>query len=364
MLINNPNTGAAQIQYIPPVLIEKVESYPDITPVELGNANLAGAINFKTRNTSEEAGGQVSAAYGSFETQNYEASGWGGINGYNVVGGAYYLKSKNDFPVATKIFASPYKKRLNDGIEQTSVFLKGDKDWDHATASITAQYNHVDKGLPTVKNRLRDDATLRDINWKIQSLVDYQVGEWRLAHRLNVAKLDLLFNDINGNFSSSPAVIGSKINNHSLQNIAKTSVGNHQLAMGLELSTAKAKRFDEIDNELDLTGNREQLVASFANNWQATPNLGLNLTARYYFISDSSHNTESRLNKKTKSDDSVPSIQFGLLWQLSPTVALKSNLGQLVRIPTMGEKYADTGLFEGEPDLKPEISRVFDAGVI
>ncbi len=79
--LNNPQTGEVDLNLLPLELIDKIEITPHGNTAVYGNNAFDGIINFKTRKTSERAGGDIKSYLGSFSTAggdvtlNFDISG-------------------------------------------------------------------------------------------------------------------------------------------------------------------------------------------------------------------------------------------------------------------------------------------------
>ncbi|MCY4046136.1 MAG: TonB-dependent receptor [Cellvibrionales bacterium] len=370
MPMNSSASGNAKLQYIPSVLIEQVDTYPYFTPVELGNANLGGAINFSTRDINkQDAGGQVSLGGGSFSTQFADVSGWGDLGGYQGMIGFSHFESENDFEIKKEVFYSPFdtrngnvvEKRKNDAIDQQSVFFKGSKDWDNLGLNLLIQHYQVEKGLPTQSNDSNDDATFYEENLAIQTLIDYELGDWQLGHRPFFLTESALLDDPNNQIGLNPNKMHTDTDKLGLANSIQTQISQHQIAINLELQADQLTREDEYQSSQDLATDRNSLILSASDNWAITPRLRFASVVRFYQVNDDWQFTENA-SKSDKSENQETAWHTGLSWAITQNLRFNSNVGQSIRIPTLYEKFGSSGLYEGEPELKREKASNFDLG--
>ena len=361
LLINSPSSGIANIQHIPTVLIERVESYPDFTPAQLGNANLAGAVNFKTRQISEdEAGGHLQAAYGSFDTKHFELSAWNKFSDWQLMAAANHTSSDNNFDIDPEYFKSGYDERLNDGFRTTSYFIKADYLTNDLSNSWVLQYVDAHKELPTTLNLLRDDATLDDESWRLQTIFDHDIGDFSLAHRIYLSDENILYQDPNDNLGLRADVVDTQLTGVGMFNVLEYALDQHLLMLGLDLRHDDIKQRDKLGTYSNADSKRSTIVLSLADEWQIAAPWLLNVTYRSYWVDDKEASTVR--NTETESDLTDHTMQLGLKWSVLKTLVLKANAGTAIRTPTLSEKFGLLGAYEGDPSLKTEKAKAVDLG--
>lgn len=361
LLLNSPNSGSANINTIPTVLIERVEAYPDFTPAQLGNANLAGAINFKTRTLEDtKPGGQLRLAYGSFNSRNVELSAWGNINQWQLIGGLSTTHADNDFPVNEDLFRTNSHRRQNDAFTQQTVFLKTGRQWESVRSSVLFQYADSDKELPTTLNQERDDAELANTSWRLQGLLDYTAGEFAIGHRLFTTREKDLYQDLNSTIGLGTDRIETQLDGIGAFNVASYCTDHHEIVFGLELRGDQIEQQDLEKKQQIVDASRRTTIFAIGDSWTINPDWQLNTTARHYIISDE-FNFINR-NTEASGDISESSLQLGSQWKINPSLTFKTNAGSLLRIPTLSEKFGSRGLFEGSPELKHEQALTLEAG--
>ncbi|MFT5888490.1 MAG: iron complex outermembrane receptor protein [Zhongshania sp.] len=362
LLLNSPSSGTTNINAIPAILIERIEAYPDFTPAQLGNANLAGAINFKTRDiNAEESGGHLQLAYGSFQTSHSELSGWSNLADWQFIGGASSTRSQNNYPVDKNLFRTSSKNRQNDGYAQDSAFIKTGRTWQHQRLSALLQYSDSTKDLATSLNQQRDNAQVDNISWRIQALLDHTRGAISFGHRFFASREVDLYQDPNSTIGLSQDKIESESIGVGIFNVANYCTDYHELVASLELRQDDIEQSDLLAQKKLATATRDTAIIALSDSWDITPSWRLGTIYRHYLISDS----VAMNNQQTDSsaDISEPSLQIGSRWQINSALAFKSNIGQLLRIPSLSEKFGARGLYEGSPDLRHEQALTLEAGL-
>lgn len=368
LLLNSASSGSVNIRNIPAILIEKIATYPDFTPAQLGNANLAGAVNISTREVvANESGAELSVTAGSFNTHNKEASYWGSYKDWQVIAALGSFDSDNNFSVADDLFRTDSKQRKNDAFSQDSLFLKVAKEWAEPNDSdelirSSAMFQYADsyKQIPTSLNQLRDDASLSNTNWRMQILLDHNLNTVQLAHRFFGSRETEQYTDLNSTVGLGTDDIETEQTTYGVFNVATLASDQHQWVMALEASKSHIDQHDLIDNEQTIDAQRSTVIVALADDWQISSALMVNVTARYYAIDDSFDLIQRE--KNSAADVSQTTLQIGSQWKLNKQLTLKANVGRLIRIPTLSEKFGSRGLFEGDSDLKHEQSLSLDGG--
>ncbi|MBD2858684.1 TonB-dependent receptor [Spongiibacter sp. KMU-158] len=362
LLLNSPNSGSASISQIPSVLIERVEAYPDFTPAQLGNANLAGAINFKSRNfETAQPGARLSVSNGSFGLLSAELSAWGNVSDWNILGGISQVETDNDFPVEDEFFRTASKRRINDGYQQENGFLKLGKKWQGGQFSSFFQKSNSEKELPTTLNQLRDNATLTNDSWRIQAVLDYQLNQVDLAHRFFIHQDEDTYLDPNSTVGLGIDHKETQLDGLGLFSTARYIVGQHELVASLEWRHDEVEQKDKLNQQDTIQAERETFILALADSWCINEQWLVTATARQYRVEDKA---DFLLRNATTSDTSdESSFHLGAQWRISSNLTAKANTGLLVRIPTLAEKFGSRGLFEGNSDLQSETARTLDSGI-
>ena len=362
LLLNSPNSGTANINAIPAILIERIEAYPDFSPAQLGNANLAGAINFKTRDLkAEESGAHLQLAYGSFHTTHSELSGWSNIADWQLIGGISSTRSENNYAVDKDLFRTTSKTRKNDGYAQDSVFLKTGRSWENQRLSALLQYSDSTKELATSLNQQRDNAQLDNTSWRIQTLLDHTQGSISYGHRLFASREVDLYQDLNSTIGLGQDKIESDSTGVGLFNVANYCTDYHELLASIEFRQDDIDQHDLLAQKKRLSATRDSTIIALGDSWDIAPAWRLSTTYRHYLISDAVSVTNQQTD--SSADISEPSLQIGSRWQISPALTFKSNIGQLLRIPSLSEKFGARGLYEGSPELRHEQALTLEAGI-
>lgn len=68
--------------------------------------------------------------------------------------------------------------------------------------------------------------------------------------------------------------------------------------------------------------------------------------------------------KDSPENYALPNFKLGTIWRAKDWLQLRSNVGRYARLPSLRERFGNTGLFLGNPALRPEIGLNLDAGFV
>lgn len=359
MLLNSAYSGLSNLTTLPSVIIQTVDVYPGASPIQLSNPNLAGAVNFSTRHEETESyGGQAALGYGSFDTKQVEWTHWQNIDAWQIISAVSSGSAENDYPIDKGILRAN-NNRVNDGYKQNSGLIKLLHDGPFLTSEVMVQAYDDHKEIPTQLNQDRDAAFTETTSLRSQVRFAYSLNQWDIKHDLFYSTEDLLYNDKNGSDSSETdfSYVGSN-------NTITYHIQQHELSLGAELSRSNTdKGSDNGSNQTQLKGDRESLIVSLGDNWFITPEFMLTLQSRYFNIEDQGKFTgiirpspESSINNNT--------WHAGFIWHFNNQLTIKSNISKTLRIPTVYEKFGDSGNYIGNPYLNEETANNLDLGLL
>jgi iron complex outermembrane receptor protein len=370
MLTNSPLYGSNSVQNIPLVLVSSIEIFPDFTPIQLDGANLAGAVNFKTRRLKKgEQGGEISLSKGSFDLQHTQISHWSNINNWDFIVGANYATVENDYPLDETrlqqdlVNCTKTCPRLNDAYSNKAGFLKLKKYNEDSSFSLLLHHQKADKELPTTKNAPIDNANLTRNNSRIQSIYDYKVSNWSLSHRISAATENGWYTD-NGdtvglsNFNN----INTKIHSYNFHNVADYQSGPLPIHTSLSYRYDGIRQDDRDENERLIKGQRDTLTGGAGLEYSPHPTLLVTPSIRFQHINDTISFNHRDKDKNPEGKLATTSFHIGLRWRASKKLLLKANIANNTRMPNLLEKYGFSGLSEGNLELQPEKARASDIG--
>lgn len=362
LLLNSPQNGGADFNPLPPALIERIVVYPDFTPLQLGDANLAGAIDFRTRTIPRGAPGAVlRGSYGSFGTRYGEASLWGALGGWRLIAAASHTHADNDFPLEGDLFRTESARRQNDAFDQHSLFLKATRRWSGLRLQGQVQHSDSDKELPTSLNQRNDAASLGQRNTRGQARLDYALGDIDIGHRLMLSHSDDVFADPESDVGLGRNRIATELLRLGAFNAATLRWGAHRVALGLDWREDRMQQDDRLEDERVVDARRQTVVLGVSDEWTPLHDWIFSGLLRHTRVDD--RLDRFRATEQPGDGESATTAQLGLKWWITPLLQAKANAGWLVRIPTLDEKFGARGLFEGAPELQPEKAFSADTGV-
>ena len=134
MQLNSLQNGSFNIGLIPSNIIESIDIYPDITPIQLSNAALGGAININTLNESDQRHGQISMGYGSYDSKKLELSYLDQWQGWHITAALGHIQAEQDYEFLsennTPLVPSDdvMTELYNNAYESNNILLKVKKD--------------------------------------------------------------------------------------------------------------------------------------------------------------------------------------------------------------------------------------------
>lgn len=377
LLLNSALSGGANLSLLPTSIIEGIEIYPDFTPVQLSDANLAGAINLRTRALASDGnGGKLGAGIGSFGTWRLEGSYWGGNHDTQVIAATSLNAADNDFPVSEEDFpqltAGKSTTRQNAAFHQGDLFTKlRQRIGDALLLHWMLNYNESDNELPTIQNRTEPAATLTSNNLRNTLTLESARDNHNWGVRLYHTTADARFRDLFQSLSLQAQHIEQEEGTLGTQVFYEGHLGPQTLSLAMDASQADINKHNHQANRAAIGAEREKLVLSFSDQWSATDRLALYGLWRAYHVNDISdagkrgfastcsgqqHDCFDSAHRET-------AWQLGSRYEMSRQWSLKANLGQQLRLPTLGEKFGDLGNYIGDPNLAPESSDTADIGL-
>lgn len=361
LLLNSAFSGSSNIQLLPTVLVERVTVFPDFTPVNLGNANIGGAVNFTSRDlNADEIGGQLQLAAGSFGSYQQQLSGFANVNDWQLMAAYQQQAADNDYPVDEMIFRSNEPKRQNAQYQSKNGFVKLGKQFSNVSWQLYGQAGNSNRHLATVLNLNRDNAFLETQTRRLQTVVDYSQGLWQFSHRIFYASENQLYNDVDSTVGLGRNKTETLQDALGLFNAASVFVGRHELIASLDLRQDNIEQNELLLNRALIDGQRQMAVLALADHFQATKSWLINLSARQYWQKDDMKFVYD--GKRYQETSQQQAFALGTQYQWFEFLQLKANVGKSVRVPYLSEQYGSTGLFEGNSELKSETANSYDAG--
>ena len=172
------------------------------------------------------------------------------------------------------------------------------------------------------------------------------------------------FNDPNGTIGLLNDRISTDQSGFGAFNFAKKSFNQHTLSLGLNLRQDTALQKDISLNEVKVNADRNTIVLSGSHNYTSSHNVVMTTVLRQNYYADTIKKNSANAFDMAKNISATSfAWQTGLKLPFKTYWSLLSNIGQTVRIPSMLEKFGNTGLYVGNVDLKEEQALIGDMGL-
>jgi iron complex outermembrane receptor protein len=373
--------GGVDIGLIPAVDLESVEVYRGMSPIGFGSSAIGGIVSLASA-AATTSGVRAYAGGGSFETgfAGVQAR-WAGsklralasVNGFGSAGDFPY-RNDNATPFATSDDSITRRQnnalRQIDGLGHVVGLLPGQRQiWG------TASFLHRDQGVPPVGSVLAKGASLGTdrliATLAYESHDDLGLGSSLRAQLYTVAtwqRLDDPCGDVSGGVPTQTRDLSSSS--------GATLAGAKPITGWLKLSAVAEGRYERFDPTSILSGAAsippgsrafgaggvEARLLVQALRLAVIPSLRLEAAKdtltrpeRYRLMGADTADTQPATYW-------LPNARLALVQWASEQVTLRANLGRYGRLPSMIERYGNTGQLLGNPNLVPERGTNADVG--
>ena len=370
--------GGVDIGLIPVVDLESVAVYRGMSPIVFGNSAIGGIVSLSSA-AATDSGARAYAGGGSFGTEfGGVQARWAGRNlralaSVNGLGSAGDFTYRNDNATGFSPSDDSMTRRQNnalrqmDGLAHVVGLLPGRRQiWG------TASFLYRNQGVPPVGSVLANGASLGTdrliATAAYESRDDLGLGSALRAQLYSVAtwqRLDDLYGDLSGGVPTQTRDLST--------GSGATVVGSKPLAGWLKLSAVAAGRYERFDpasalpgavsippgSRVSGAGGVEARMLTQALRLAVIPSLRLEVAK------DSITRPERYRLMGADTQPAtywLPNARLALVQWSSEQVALRANLGRYGRLPSMIERYGNTGQLLGNPDLVPESGTNADVG--
>jgi len=375
--LNDAATGSFDLSSIPVDNIERIEVYRGVTPIELGNASIGGAINIITKKTSDRRFANLKMTVGSLSTEKLSASYNEAGEKDNILISADYFQSDNDYEIVfdngTSFNAEDdfLVKVNNDQVKQSSALLK----WNTLLAKETDLDTRIkafdkDKGIPS-KNNSPDVITSYDTNSYdfLTQLTTKNINHAPIDVNIKLAltSSDQIYDDQLAQLGFIQQKIKYESNRQSLQSYALHRGESNQLKVVLAAAKEDFSFRNELVDREKSKNNRDILEMNLEySSFFLYQSLITSFAYRYQGITDHLDYAVNSFGVESDQSDkkyTVSDPQIGMRYKINGSVSLAANIGRYTRIPTFIELFGNQGLFRGNEELQLETSVNSDMGV-
>jgi iron complex outermembrane receptor protein len=370
--------GGVDIGLIPVVDLDSVEVYRGMSPIGFGSSAIGGIVSLSSAATTD-SGVRAYAGGGSFGTEFAGVQArWAG-NKLRALASVNGLGSVGDFPYrndnATPFDASDdsITRRQNnalrqmDGLAHVVGLLPGQRQiWG------TISFLHRDQGEPPAGSVTANGASLGTdrllATAAYDSHDDLGLGSSLRAQIYNVATWQRL-DDPYGDVSSGVPTQTRDLSTSS----GATLAGSKPLAGWLKLSAVATGRYERFDPASALPGaasippGSRAFGAGGIEARLVTQTLRLAVIPSLRLEAAKDTITRPERYRLTGGDTQpasywLPNARLALVQWAGEQVTLRANLGRYGRLPSLFERYGNTGQILGNPNLVPETGNNGDVG--
>lgn len=355
--------------------VAALEIYRGVTPMNLGNASVGGAVNLRTIRPTDGFSASATGRYGSFDTRGISAvlSGRKGV--WDGLLSAEYLASDNDFEFLNDN-GTPFnpaddreEERINADFDQTNVLGKVGRTFgERYRLDLVHQSFFKDQNLPDWRNTPGTRANLdTERSLTALRLAAGRVGPFDLAVQADHSRLSEEYDD-----RLDQIGLGRQHNRYTTGRygghlFGEIFLGGHLFTARLDLHRETYDSDDLLGTGVESQSDRDTLSAGIgATLFFLGERLILTPGLRYAYVRDEMEagiNQFDRLTPGQSDSHGHFSPQIGAKYQATDWLTLKSNLGRYVREPSFFERFGDRGFFQGNPDLEAETAVNFDLGL-
>lgn len=373
--LNSATWGSVDIGALPIADLDRIEVYRGMSPTAFGASALGGIVSLTSR-TPRETGATAYAGGGAFGTGFGGAQASWAARRVRLMLSANYLGSRGDFDYHgnnnTNLNPAddvPDRIRQNnavhqlDGLARAAVPLAGRRE-----LLATLSFFGRDKGLAPYADFEARGASLGLRRFLGSVLYDSRDdlgagGRLRVTAYGGTTQVKLL--DLHREFTSRPTSSHDRATT-----VGMTATGRRPLAAWLAVSGTADGRWEEFA-PFDLLGTDLSgppgTRSSGALGAEAHLLLGtlevlpsVRLEAAHDRIID--YRLEQYRDLVRPETYLSPTARLALLHRRGCCLTLRANLGRYGRVPTMFERYGNTGLVHPNPELLPESGYNGDAG--
>jgi len=382
--LNQAHSGLVDLADLPMASVERIEVYRGFGPFDLSGSSIGGVINIITRKPDGRGRGFLSATYGSFATQKYEASYGLSRSGFDLLAAGSALASEGDFEFLDDN-ATPFNPnddesatRLNNDVAEYDGLVKLTGPLADGTLIASNQFYYRRQGLPgysavqSLSERFTKTYNLFHLGWQRELVlsipVDVHIGTHYL-HRLDNfedrrQKKAGVKPDEKNRTTSFGADLRWRIDVPHLRQSLRGLVSlRHETFRPEEIflesregeTQTRTTTAITFEDEIHLCGSRLRVMPSL----------------RYERYIDRTRPFESvrsdmaayfRNLRQAHLTHDLTTGSVGVAASAGPGLTLKANYGRHHRVPTLMELFGYRGMVVPNPELEAEIGLNRDLG--
>lgn len=376
LLLNSAQTGGADLNLIPTAIIDRIEIYPDFTPVQLSNSNLGGAVNIVSVNLFEPRR-EASVTQGSFGAEQYSLAVADALADWNFFLGLNSEASDNDYDIVNTrgTVNNPdddiEEAQNNAAYDQQSALLKTGTRWgQHQSVEALLNWSHADREIPAIDNNAVNDAALDSDDWRGQLKYNDRYGPVVASWRVFTGRRLDLYDDRNGTAGIGNEYVETREEHWGAAGIFAVDWWLNTTTLNLEYRDEDIAQVDRVTDLTALDNQRTQTLLGLQDDlFLLDDTLLFSVAVRSQAYRDKVRLDPQQLqvfdgDAIAGGSDTETGASFGTQYQLTDALKLKANLATQSRVPTLQERFGVLGVSVGNPELTPETSENRDIGAI
>lgn len=375
--LNDASGGGVNLENLSVSDIEAIEIYRGAAPAYFPDAAMGGVVNIKTRSFDQKTSARVSAGYGSFHTIQSSFFASSDIPGdINWLLSGNFLNTKNNFKIRmdNNLIGDPsddtWETRKNAYVRRNNFLAKVSCPvTDKISLILMDQFIDKDQGIPNYAND--DISTSLQTNQNIANIKIDTKNLWsapfKVAIEAEASRKKELYDDSEGEIGLGRQKSRYHTNRYGTRLFGEWSNDLCFSAFSMSYSRESYRPENLLDpDDIYEKSIRNQYSASMETTFfLLEDSLLITPGLRYQKITDERKGDivwGSNNISETYSHDDI-GLYAGAKILIADNIILKSNFSRQVRYPSFFELFGSRGLFEPNPDLLPERSINFDAGI-
>lgn len=376
LLLNDPQSGSAELDLIPAAVLERIEVYPDFTPAQLASAGLGGALHLVTADLFEPRH-EIGLTRGSSGAEQASLLVAERLADWHLLVGLNQAASDNDYDVLNdqgtlyNTGDDTEEPQHNAAFAQQSALLKaGTRPGEQRTLETLFHWRRTDKDIPAIDNNAVNDAALESEDWRGQFRLADRYGPLAASLRLFGGQRQDRYDDRNGTAGIGNEYVQTDEQQTGAAGILALDGGHHTATLNLEYRDETIRQIDRLTGRTALDNRRAQTLLAVQDDlFLLDDRLQFSAAVRAQHYRDDVDYDPARLqvfdnDTIQPAEDTETGASLGAQYPLTEQLQLKANLARQTRIPTLQERFGVLGYAVGNPELQPETSLNRDLGLV
>lgn len=360
------------LSLLPTESIDSIEIFRGFTPVGFAASGAASTLNIKTQ-TATEPGASFAVSYGSYDTSRVTAQGAARVGGGSLSSLLSWKRTEgnfryiNDNGTINNSADDRVETKRNNEVESVDLSNFWSKPMDSGIEITVRNFFLArDEGLPgqeSVQNLNSSVDTQRNI---LTAGLGDRDGTWTLGASMLFLNRDLRLEETNTDTAPIPTKSGNRTWAFSTTGRwSKLLADTHFLELSGQADHERFSDSYDDDPRSGTTQQRNGVAIAAGDEIEVTPlNLLISLQLRHQRLwNEFEDDPDSTLDDEFSNDElDSTDPRLGLRWSPLSWFDLRANAATTFRAPDFSELFGSDGLSVGNPNLKPEDGKSFDAG--